>query len=84
MRPGLQQNVLDFVGRRAVPHDAPRVIGSTHGGQRYLSEVVDLAAQGKVEPIVETFSLDRENEAYDRFASGKMRFRGVFTPSQNA
>jgi len=60
-----------------------RVIGATHGGQRYLSEVLDLAAQGKVKPIVETFSLDRANEAYDRLASGRMRFRGVFTPAQD-
>jgi len=57
-----------------------RVIGSTHGGQHYLSEVLDLAAQGKVKPIVETFSLDQATEAYDRLSSGKMRFRGVFTP----
>lgn len=58
-----------------------RVIGSTHGGQRYLSEVLELAAQGKVKPIVETFALDQATQAYDRLASGQMRFRGVFTPS---
>lgn len=57
-----------------------KVIGSTHGGQYYLSEVVDLAGQGKVKPIIETFSLDQATEAYDRLASGKMRFRGVFLP----
>ena len=59
-----------------------RVIGSTHGGQHYLSEVLDLAAKGKVKPITETFTLDQATEAYDRLASGKMRFRGVFTPHQ--
>ncbi|UZW58743.1 alcohol dehydrogenase catalytic domain-containing protein [Lysobacter enzymogenes] len=59
-----------------------RVIGSTHGGQRYLSEVLELAAQGKVKPIVETFALDQAAEAYERLASGRMRFRGVFTPSR--
>ncbi len=58
-----------------------RVIGSTHGGQQYLSEVLDLAAKGKVKPIIETFRLDQAREAYDRLSSGKMRFRGVFTPS---
>ncbi|RZU46417.1 alcohol dehydrogenase [Streptomyces sp. BK022] len=57
-----------------------KVIGSTHGGQHHLSEVVDLAGQGKVKPIIETFSLDQATEAYDRLASGKMRFRGVFLP----
>lgn len=59
-----------------------KVIGATHGGQHYLGEVVDLAAKGKVKPIVETFSLDQATEAYDKLASGKMRFRGVFTPHQ--
>ena len=57
-----------------------QVIGSTHGGQHYLSEVVDLAGKGKVKPITETFSLDQATEAYDRLSTGKMRFRGVFTP----
>lgn len=58
-----------------------RVIGSTHGGQQYLSEVLNLAAKGKVKPIVETFTLDQAREAYERLASGNMRFRGVFVPS---
>ncbi|MCO7469564.1 alcohol dehydrogenase catalytic domain-containing protein [Stenotrophomonas maltophilia] len=57
-----------------------RIIGSTHGGQHYLGEVLGLAAKGKVRPLVETFRLDQAGEAYDRLASGKMRFRGVFTP----
>lgn len=61
-----------------------RVIGSTHGGQHYLSEVLDLAAKGKVRPLVETFDLSQATEAYDRLASGKMRFRGVFLPWGNA
>lgn len=60
-----------------------RVIGSTHGGQHYLSEVLDLAAKGKVKPIIESFPLARATDAYDRLASGRMRFRGVFTPAQS-
>lgn len=57
-----------------------QVIGSTHGGQQYLGEVLDLAGEGKVKPITETFTLDQATDAYDRLSSGKMRFRGVFTP----
>ncbi|MEU3422908.1 alcohol dehydrogenase catalytic domain-containing protein [Streptomyces murinus] len=78
---------LDFsrpfsIASEGVPFHMMRqkVIGSTHGGQHYLAEVLDLAAQGKVKPITETFSLDRAADAYDRLASGRMRFRGVFTP----
>ncbi|GAA0418011.1 alcohol dehydrogenase catalytic domain-containing protein [Streptomyces luteireticuli] len=57
-----------------------KVIGSTHGGRHYLSEVVGLAGRGKVKPIIETFSLDQATDAYDRLSTGKMRFRGVFLP----
>lgn len=59
-----------------------RVIGSTHGGLQELSEVLSLAAKGKVKPITETFTLDQATEAYDRLVSGQMRFRGVFTPAR--
>lgn len=78
---------LDFskpfsISSEGVPFHMMRqqVIGSTHGGQHYLSEVLNLAAQGKVKPIVETYTLDQAQEAYARLSSGKMRFRGVFTP----
>lgn len=57
-----------------------QIIGSTHGGQHYLSEALDFAGNGKVKPVTETFSLDQANEAFDRLSSGKIRFRGVFTP----
>ncbi|MGQ2963867.1 MAG: zinc-binding dehydrogenase [Agrobacterium sp.] len=78
---------LDFSKPFSIPSDGKpfhmmrqRVVGSTHGGQHYLAEILDLAAKGKVKPIVETFSLDQATEAYDRLSSGKMRFRGVFLP----
>lgn len=78
---------LDFtrpfsISSEGVPFHMMRqqVIGSTHGGQHYLAEVLDLAAKGKVKPIMETFPLDRATDAYDRLSSGKMRFRGVLTP----
>ncbi|WP_205757501.1 alcohol dehydrogenase catalytic domain-containing protein [Lysobacter enzymogenes] len=81
---GLDFNKPFSISSEGVPFHMmrQRVIGATHGGQRYLSEVLELAAQGKVKPIVETFALDRATEAYDRLASGRMRFRGVFVPSQ--
>ncbi|MBP2573738.1 alcohol dehydrogenase catalytic domain-containing protein [Agrobacterium tumefaciens] len=78
---------LDFSKPFSIPSDGKpfhmmrqRVVGSTHGGQHYLAEILDLAAKGKVKPIVETFSLDQATDAYDRLSSGKMRFRGVFLP----
>lgn len=80
---------LDFtqpfeISSEGVPFHMMRqkVIGSTHAGQQYLGEVLNLAGKGKVKPIVETFTLDQATEAYDRLSSGKMRFRGVFTPQK--
>lgn len=81
---------LDFtqpfeISSEAMPFHMMRqqVIGSTHGGQHYLSQVLDLAGKGKVKPITETFTLDQATEAYDRLASGTMRYRGVFTPHKS-
>lgn len=78
---------LDFtqpfeISSEGVPFHMMRqqVIGSTHGGQHYLSEVLDFAGKGKVKPITETFTLDQATEAFDRLSTGAMRFRGVFTP----
>ncbi|MFC9755246.1 alcohol dehydrogenase catalytic domain-containing protein [Streptomyces sp. NPDC056921] len=82
---------LDFsrpfsISSEGVPFHMMRqqVIGSTHGGQHYLSEVLDLAAKGKVKPITETFPLEGATGAYDRLAAGTMRFRGVFTPAHGS
>ncbi|HZU98561.1 MAG TPA: hypothetical protein VFF73_17785 [Planctomycetota bacterium] len=36
--------------------------------------------QGKVKPAVETFPLERVNEALGRLEDGRMRYRGVLLP----
>jgi D-arabinose 1-dehydrogenase-like Zn-dependent alcohol dehydrogenase len=81
---GLDFNNPFKISSEGVPFHMMRqqVIGSTHGGQQRLGEVLDLAAKGKVKPITETFSLDQATEAYDRLVSGEIRFRGVFTPAK--
>ncbi|MFD0692226.1 alcohol dehydrogenase catalytic domain-containing protein [Actinomadura fibrosa] len=56
-----------------------RVIGATHGGPQVLHEALGLAAAGKVTPMVETFPLKEVAEAFDRVASGDVRFRAVIT-----
>jgi D-arabinose 1-dehydrogenase-like Zn-dependent alcohol dehydrogenase len=56
-----------------------QVIGSTHNGPRYLREALDLAASGKVTPMVETFSKEQVATAADRVAKGDIRFRAVVT-----
>ena len=56
-----------------------RLIGSMQNHRRDLVEALDLAASGKVKARIETYPLDRINEARDRLEAGKMRYRGVIT-----
>jgi len=51
--------------------------GSTHNSRSDLVEALDLVARGKVKPIIETYPLAQINEAFERVASGKVRFRAV-------
>jgi alcohol dehydrogenase len=46
-------------------------------GQEYLYEALDYVANGKVKIISETFSLDDVADAYEKIASGNVRFRAV-------
>jgi D-arabinose 1-dehydrogenase-like Zn-dependent alcohol dehydrogenase len=54
-----------------------RIIGSKQNGSEYLYDALDYVAQGRVKPIIETFPLNRITEAYDKVASGKVKFRAV-------
>lgn len=56
-----------------------RILGATHNGLGDLVEVLDLAAQGKVAPMVEVFESDRIGTAVRRVADGDVRFRAVVT-----
>jgi alcohol dehydrogenase len=53
------------------------IIGSQHNHRVYLFEALKLAAEGKVKPIVESYALEEITHAYDRLASGQVRFRAV-------
>lgn len=59
--------------------NSQRIIGSAHEGLQYLAEALDYAGQGKVKPMVEVFAKEQVAEAYDRIASGKVRFCAVVT-----
>jgi alcohol dehydrogenase len=54
-----------------------RIIGSMQNGQEYLYEALDYVAKGKVKVIAETYSLDYIAQAYQKVASGNVRFRAV-------
>jgi D-arabinose 1-dehydrogenase-like Zn-dependent alcohol dehydrogenase len=51
--------------------------GSTQDERSDLREALVLVAQGKVKPILETYPLDRVNDARERLESGKVRYRAV-------
>jgi D-arabinose 1-dehydrogenase-like Zn-dependent alcohol dehydrogenase len=57
-----------------------RVIGSTQNRRADLVDALALAAAGKVKAAVETFPLEKLNEARDKLDAGKMRYRAVLTP----
>jgi alcohol dehydrogenase len=53
------------------------VIGSAHNHKADLVDVLNLAANGKVKPILETYPIDDLNSVLQRLAEGKVRHRAV-------
>jgi alcohol/geraniol dehydrogenase (NADP+) len=51
--------------------------GAVPDHRSHLTEVLDLAARGKVQPKIEIYPLARANEARDRLEAGKVRYRVV-------
>ena len=51
--------------------------GSTQDHRSHLHEVLALAARGAIRPRIETYPLARANEARERLAAGKVRYRAV-------
>ena len=51
--------------------------GSSQDERSDLHEALLLVASGKVKPVLETYPLDRINEARERLESGKVRYRAV-------
>lgn len=53
------------------------IIGSQHNDRQHLYTTLDLAARGRVKPMIETYSLAEAEKARQRLASGRARFRAV-------
>jgi len=51
--------------------------GSTQDERSDLFEALALVAKGKVKPVIETYPLERVNEARERLEAGKVRYRAV-------
>lgn len=54
-----------------------RIIGSQHNDRQHLLQALEFAGRGRVKPIVEQYPLGKILDAYDRVASGLVRFRAV-------
>lgn len=57
-----------------------RVIGSIIGTRRQQAELLELAARRGIRPVVETYPLERVNEAHERVRNREVRLRAVLTP----
>jgi alcohol dehydrogenase len=53
------------------------VIGSAHNDRADLVDVLKLAAEGQVKPILETYPIEKLNYVLTRLAEGKVRHRAV-------
>ena len=60
-----------------------QLLGGTQGERRDLVEILDMLAAGKVKPAIETYPLEKANEARDRLAAGKVRYRAVLLHRQS-
>ena len=58
------------------------VIGSAHNDRADLVDVLKLAAEGKVKPILETYLIDELNNVLTRLAEGKVRHRAVILQAE--
>jgi len=55
------------------------VTGSIVGGRRFMQEMLDFSAVHNITPMVETMPLSQINEAMDKVATNKARYRIVLT-----
>jgi D-arabinose 1-dehydrogenase-like Zn-dependent alcohol dehydrogenase len=54
-----------------------RIIGSSQNKRRDLYEILRLASQGKIRPMIETYSLGDIQSVVKKLEEGKVRFRAV-------
>ncbi|WP_089724158.1 NAD(P)-dependent alcohol dehydrogenase [Candidatus Thiosymbion oneisti] len=55
------------------------VVGSVVGGRRFMREMLNFSAVHNITPMVETMPLSQVNEAMDKVAANKARYRIVLT-----
>jgi D-arabinose 1-dehydrogenase-like Zn-dependent alcohol dehydrogenase len=56
------------------------IIGSAHNDPADLIDVLQLAASGKVKPMLECYPMSEVNSVMGRLAEGRVRHRAVMLP----
>ena len=57
-----------------------RIVASFFGSRANLSELLDLAVEHDIRPIIEVFPLNAANTAFERLRRNQVRYRAVLTP----
>jgi len=60
--------------------DEKTVVGSLLGSRQQMHELLELAAEGKIRAVVESFPLERVGEALVRLKQGELQARAVVVP----
>lgn len=58
-----------------------RIIGSNVGSSQEQRELLQLAVDHNIRPMIETYSLEQANVVHERLRANQVRFRAVLTPS---
>lgn len=56
-----------------------RIIGSLVGSRQDMRELLQLAAEHNIRPLIETYPLEKANHVHDRLRANQVRFRAVLT-----
>jgi alcohol dehydrogenase len=59
-----------------------RIIGSTQNDREHLFEALDYVAKGRVKVMTEISPLEEISNAYDKVATGNVRFKAVINPAR--
>jgi propanol-preferring alcohol dehydrogenase len=78
---GVDNNPISAYVGQLLPHRSS-VRGWFSGGSIDSEDTLKFSAQNNIQPMVETYPLDKVEEAYKRMVSGKAKFRVVLLPSK--
>jgi uncharacterized zinc-type alcohol dehydrogenase-like protein len=83
---------LTFVGVPDAPLNIPlfpliikrrRILGSPIGGRAMITEMLSVAEQFQIKPIVEVFPMEKVNEAIQKVRENTIRYRAVLVNSES-